>query len=64
MINNVIRFQDDMVMVFDEKGEQMPEFQGRYDQVKTKILARAPASARFFHGMWNVSSNAVSRKGW
>lgn len=52
MINNVIRFQNDMVVVFDENGEQMPEFQGRYDQVKARILARAPASAKFYHGMW------------
>ena len=64
MINNVIRFQNDMVMVFDERGEQVPEFQGRYDQVKAKILAHAPASAQFFHGMWNVSGNAISRKDW
>lgn len=64
MINEVIRFQNDFVVVFDAEGEQMPEFQGRYAEVKVKILAHAPASAKFFHGPWNLSGNAVSRKDW
>jgi len=65
-----------MVMVFDENGEQLPVFQGRYEEVKVKILAHAPASARFFHGTWNKSIpedlkrkyveplNPVHRKEW
>ena len=56
MINEVIRFQNDMVLVFDEKKEQMPEVQGRYEQVRVKILARAPKSAKFFHGTWDKST--------
>ncbi len=56
MINEVIRFQDDTVRVFDEKREQMPEFQGRYEQVRVKILARAPKSAKFFYGTWDKST--------
>ncbi|GAI73310.1 unnamed protein product [marine sediment metagenome] len=56
MINKVIRFQDGMVLVFDEKREQMPELQGRYEQVRVKILARAPRSAKFFHGTWAKST--------
>lgn len=46
------------------RGEQLPEFQGRYDEVRAKILAHAPKSAQFFHGMWNVSGNAVTRRDW
>ena len=53
MISEVIKFSDDMVLVFDEKGEQMPRFQGRYEAVRVKILARAPKEAKFFHGLWN-----------
>jgi hypothetical protein len=65
MISEVIRFQgNDIVLVFDEEGEQIPEFQGRYAEVRAKILAHAPKSARFFHGLWNVSGNAVPRKDW
>jgi hypothetical protein len=39
MINRVVRWDNGMVMVFDEYGEQMPEFQGEYSQVIDKILA-------------------------
>lgn len=64
MIDHVIKFQNGMVLVFDEKGEQMPEFQGRYEEVRAKILAHTPRSAKFFHGVWNVCHHAVSRKEW
>jgi hypothetical protein len=36
-ITNVYRFANDMVMVFDQHGQQMPEFQGRADEVLDKI---------------------------
>jgi hypothetical protein len=65
MINQVIRFQNDMVLVFDENGEQIPEFQGRYQDVRVKILARAPRSTKFFHGHWSPETWApVPRKEW
>jgi hypothetical protein len=38
-----------MVMVFDENGEQIPEYQGHYNDVKEKILADAPAGSVFNH---------------
>jgi hypothetical protein len=38
-----------MVMVFDEDGEQIPEYQGHYGDVKEKILADAPAGSVFNH---------------
>ena len=70
MINEVIRSQNGMVMVFDKKGEQMPEYQGKYDEVRVKILARAPKEAKFYHGTWNplggqnFIKGEVSRKEW
>lgn len=64
MINHVIRWDNDMVMVFDEKGEQILAYQGRYEEVKDKILAHAPESAKFFHGIWSKSENVVSREDW
>lgn len=64
MIKDVIKFQNGIVMVFDETGEQLSQYQGRYEEVKEKILADAPQSAQFFHGMWNVSENAVPREEW
>jgi hypothetical protein len=49
MIKTVIRVQNGMVMVFDERGEQMPEYQGRYDEVREMILANAAAGSVFNH---------------
>lgn len=47
MIKTVIRCPDDMVMVFDKEGEQIPEYQGQYEKVKEKILTDAPPNAVF-----------------
>lgn len=47
VIKNVIRSQSDMVMVFDNNGEQIPEYQGQYEEVKEKILKDAPPDAVF-----------------
>jgi len=47
MIKTVIRSRNNMVMVFDNKGEQIPEYQGYYEDVKEKILADAPEGYSF-----------------
>ena len=47
MIRAAIRSQNNMVMVFDKKGEQIPEYQGQYEEVKEKILKDAPLNAVF-----------------
>jgi hypothetical protein len=45
MISRVYRFQNDMVMVFDEHGKQIPEFQGPFEEVKEKIeVSASPAT--------------------
>lgn len=49
MIKTVIRIENDMVMVFDENGEEIPEYQGNYDCVKDKIIADATEDAVFNH---------------
>ncbi len=65
MIKNVIRMSNNMVMVFDDKGEQMPEYQGQYADVKGIILADAPAEAVFNHWFGNAPEpEAVSGKSW
>ncbi len=65
MINSVVRLKDDTVMVFDDRGGQMPAYQGHYDDVREKILRDAPPSAVFLH--WFGSNDvpeAVSREEW
>lgn len=49
MIKTVIRIKNDLVMVFDEDGEQIPEYQGHYNDVKEIILANAPTGSVFNH---------------
>lgn len=49
MIKTIIRIENNMVMVFDESGEELPEYQGYYNNVKHKIIADAPADSVFNH---------------
>jgi hypothetical protein len=49
MIKTVIRLGNDTVMVFNEDGEQIPQYQGSYYDVKEKILADASGGTVFNH---------------
>jgi len=51
-----------MVLVFDENDEQIPEYQGLYDEVGSKILADAPPDATFGHLVTGLK--AVPRDEW
>jgi len=67
MIDQVLCYgniENPLVMVFDKKGEQIPVYQGRYEDVKAKILAHAPKSAKFFRAVWMVSGGEIPRKEW
>lgn len=37
-INEVVHFANGMVMVFDENGGQISEYQGKYEDVRSEIL--------------------------
>ena len=65
MIRSVIKAPNNMVMVFDENGEQIPEYQGQYEEVKERILKDAPPETIF--GYWfdyETDIQTVSRGGW
>ena len=47
MIKTAIKCPNNMVIVFDEKGEQLPAYQGRYEEVKRIILKDALPDAVF-----------------
>ena len=49
MIKTVIRLRNNMVMVFDAEGEQVPEYQGQFEDVKERILGDAPEGTLFKH---------------
>lgn len=64
-IKTIIRLQNNMVMVFDGSGEQVPECQGKYEDVKAEILKKAPPDAVFHHWFDRMpESGAVSRESW
>ena len=65
MIKTAIRCPSNMVMVFDEKGEQIPEYQGQYEEVMKDILGDAPLSAVFAHlPDYEPELREVPRKEW
>ena len=52
-------------MVFDADGEQVPEYQGRYEDVKTHILRDAPPAVVFAHWFGYADEPvAVARGDW
>jgi len=63
VINTVMKSEKGMVLVFDEDGEQMPEYQGQYEEVMERILRGAPPGAVFSHITGN-SLKAVPREEW
>ena len=42
VISNVIRWKNGMGMVFDARGNQIPEYQGRWDEMREAILRDKP----------------------
>ena len=65
MIKTVIRSTDDMVIVFDEQGEQVTDYQGSYAEVKPLILRDAPAETRFGYFPNNGKElKIVPRENW
>jgi len=65
MIKTVIKSANDMVMVFDEKGEQVPEYQGQYHNAKESILKDAPSDAIFGYFLnYETELRVVPRDKW
>ena len=52
IIAQVILWTNGMVATFDQFGEQMPEYQGHYGEVRDKIRA-AGYRGRWYLGEWN-----------
>lgn len=61
MIKSVLRV-DDKVLVFDENGVQIPEYQRQYEEVREKILKDAPPDAVF--GRITTGIEIVPREEW
>jgi hypothetical protein len=65
MIKSVIRCPNNMVLVFDEDDEQIPGYQGKYEEVKELILRDAPPGAVFGHWFdYETDIKTVSPEEW
>ena len=65
MIRTVIKCSNNMVMVFDKKGEQIPEYQGQYEEIKGKILKDAPLNAVFgYFPDYETELEIIPREEW
>ena len=65
MIKTAFRFQNNMVMVFDKNGEQIPKYQGQYEKVKGSVLRDAPPGVIFAHGFTSAGElRKVTREEW
>ena len=65
MIKTAIRFKNNMVMVFDKRGEQIPRYQGQYEKVKESILVGALPDTIFALGFTDAGElRKVPREGW
>jgi len=65
MIKTAIRFKNNMVMVFDKRGEQIPRYQGQYEKVKESILGNALPDTIFALGFTDAGElREVHREGW
>ena len=65
MIKTVMRFKNNMVMVFDKEGEQIPRYQGQYEEVKQSILADALPDTIFALGFSDAGELLkVPREEW
>ncbi len=65
MIKTAIRCPNGMLMVFDERGRQVSEYQGQYDEVKEKILKDAPPDTLFGYFLdYDSELRVVPREEW
>ena len=64
-IKTVIKLRNNMVVVFDAEGEQIPEYQGQYEDVKERILRDAPDGTVFNHWFgYSLEPLTVSGESW
>ena len=65
VIKTVIKSENNMVMVFDGKGEQIPEYQGQYQDAKEPIMKDALPTAVFAHWFNHTDKpTTVAKETW
>jgi hypothetical protein len=65
VIRAVIRFEDGMVMTFDSRGDRVPRYHGRYEDVRDSILKAASQDAIFAYAFTDSRGmKKVPREEW
>jgi hypothetical protein len=65
LIKTVIRLNNNFVMVFDENGDQVSEYQGSYNNVKYRILSDVSPDTQYIHWYDAVADpKKVSLENW
>lgn len=62
MIDTVVLWANGMVTVFDEHGEQIPEHQGRWQDVEARILDHDTPGTKYRYGVWGQSPHEITRR--
>lgn len=62
MIHQVVLYSNGMVMVFDYNGEQIPELQGRFLDVRGLILKLVNDTTEFYIGDWNNGTVRMNKE--
>lgn len=62
MIIKVVKWSNGMVMVFDQYGRQLPEFQGEWYVMKNKIKRYANRFTKFYKGDWQEQVEEVTKE--
>jgi len=61
-IKMVVLLSDGMVLAFDERGEQVPECQGRLLVVREKLRDLVGDGTRFYIGVWGTGILETNRE--
>ena len=65
MIKSVYRFQNGQVSAYDEKGNLMPQYEGKLSNVKDRILRDASPETEFRMSSWGLGNlERVTREQW
>jgi hypothetical protein len=63
MIKTVIRIESNIVFVFDEKGDELTEYQGEYENVKHDIMSNCNKDTIFIHWFGISQKPKITDKG-